>query len=129
MGRYLPGTRGPLIALLVGTAVLCWSASSFAASPALGPDCGTGAAIVGADSAGKVTLGAPAVAGNPMAPTCTLGFSVPPLNPPACTATNETNGGGAAVAVGVRTTKTAMEMDQLTPWNQGDVISYTCTAY
>ncbi len=117
-----------MIALLAGTAVLLWSAASFAASPLLGPDCGSGAAIVGSDAAGKVTLGAPAP-GSPMAPACTLGFSVPPLNPPACTATNETNGGGAAVAVGVRTTTTALEMDQLTPWNPGDVISYMCVGY
>lgn len=129
MGRYLSRARGALIALLAGTAVVCWSASSFAASPTLGPDCGTGAAIVGSDSAGKVTLGAPAVVGTPMAPTCTLAFSTAYLNPPACTAMNETNGGGAAVAQGVRTTTTALEMDQLTPWNTGDVISYMCVSY
>jgi hypothetical protein len=123
MRRYLSRTRGVLSALLAGVAVLCCSATSFAASPALGPDCGAGAAIVGSDSAGKVTLG------TPTSGTCTLAFSVAPLNPPACTATNETNGGGQAVAVGVRTTATTMEMDELTPWNAGDVISYMCTSY
>jgi hypothetical protein len=121
--RHLSKTRGLLTALLAGVAMLCWSAASFAASPLLGPDCGTGTTIVGSDTAGKVTLGADA------AGTCTLEFSVPPLNPPACTATNETNSGGHAVSVGVRTTTTTMEMDGMYPWAPGDVISYMCVDY
>ena len=108
--------------LLAGAAMLCWSAASFAASPAPGPDCGTGAAIVGSDSAGKVTLGTGVT-------TCTLTFSAAPLNPPACTATNETNGGGNAVPVGVKTTTTSMEMNGVYPWIPGDIVSYSCTAY
>jgi len=113
-----------LTALLAGTVVLFWSAISFAGTPTLGPDCGsTGVAIVGSDLAGKVTLGA-GVAG-----TCTLAFSVPYPNAPACTATNETNGGGSAVLVGARTTTTTMEMDGIMPWNPGDVISYMCQDY
>jgi hypothetical protein len=122
MRRYLSGTRGALTALLAGATMLCWSAASFAASPLLGPDCGTGAAIVGSDAAGKVTLGAGVT-------TCTLEFSVPPLNPPACTAMNETNGGGFSVAVGVKTTTTTIELNSLSPWNPGDVISYMCISY
>src|SRR5690242_7325034 len=94
MGRQLSSTKGVLSALLVGTAMLLWSAAAFAGTPILGPDCGaTAASIVGSDSAGKVTLGIP----DPTLPatgTCTLSFSVPYTNAPACTATNETNGGG-----------------------------------
>ena|SRR5712692_2636765 len=123
MRQYVSRRKSVVSALLAGTAMLLWSVASFAASPVLGPDCGTGAAIVGSDSAGKVTLG------TGVAVTCTLGFSVPPLNPPACTATNETNGGGYAVGVGVKTTTTTMEMDGAAPWLTGDVISYSCTSY
>ncbi len=122
MQRYLSRTRS-VAAFMAVAAALCWSSTSLAATPTLGPDCGTGAAIVGSDSAGKVTLGtAPAA-------TCTLAFSVAPLNPPACTATNETNGGGNAVPVGVRTTTTTVEMDGMYPWVPGDIVSYSCTSY
>jgi hypothetical protein len=122
MRRHVSKTSGVLTALLAAAVILCWSASSFAATPLLGPDCGTGAVIVGSDTAGKVTLGqGPA--------TCTLEFSVPPLNPPACTATNETNSGGHAVSVGVRTTTTTLEMDGMYPWVAGDVVSYLCVQY
>src|SRR5689334_4728964 len=118
MRRRLLRTRGVMTVLLAGAAMLSWSGPSFAASPALGPDCGAGAAIVGSDSAGKVTLGTDPT-------TCTLSFSVAPLNPPACTATNETNGGGHAIGVGVRTTTTTLEMDGMYPLNPGDVVSYS----
>lgn len=123
MRQYLSSTRGVLTASLAGTVLLFWSAISFAGTPTLGPDCGTGAAVVGSDSAGKVTIGAG------MAGTCTLTFSVPYTNAPACSATNETNGGGSAVFVGARTTPATMEMDQISPWNSGDVISYSCQEY
>lgn len=117
------------IVLMFGTVLLLWSATSFAASPTLGPDCGVGAGIVGSDSAGKVTLGTPAIVGDPMAGTCTLSFTAQPLNPPACTAMNETNGGGYAVGLGTRTTTVSLQMDATTPWVSGDVVSYSCTAY
>ena len=113
------------ITTVAATAVLLWSTASFAAPPTLGPDCGTGASIVGSDSAGKVELGTGAR-------TCTLTFfTVPPLNAnaPACTAVNETNGGGRPVMVGVRTTQTTLVMDPLDPWNAGDVVSYLCVGY
>ena len=122
MRRNASTTKGALTALLAGAAILCWSTASFAATPLLGPDCGTGASIVGGDAAGKVTLGAGVS-------TCTLEFSVPPLNPPACTATNETNGGGHAVGVGVRTTTTTLQMDGMYPWSPGDVVSYACLSF
>jgi hypothetical protein len=123
MQRYLLSARGMQTALLAGMIVLSLSAISFAGTPALGPDCGTtGAAIVGSDSAGKVTLGAGVTA-------CTLTFSVPYPNAPACSATNETNGGGFSVAVGVKTTTTNLEVDSLYPWHVGDVVSYMCLDY
>ncbi len=56
MQRYLSRTRS-VAAFMAVAAALCWSSTSLAATPTLGPDCGTGAAIVGSDSAGKVTLG------------------------------------------------------------------------
>ena len=114
-------TRAVLTVLLTGTALLLWSDTSFAA-PALGADCGAGASILGTDSAGKVEIGTGAR-------TCTLTFTLPPLNAPACTATNETNGGGRPVMVGVRTTQTTLVMDPLDPWNAGDVVSYLCVGY
>ena len=77
---------------------------------------------MGSDSAGKVEIGTGAR-------TCTLTFTLPPLNAPACTATNETNGGGRPVMVGVRTTQTTLVMDPLDPWNAGDVVSYLCVGY
>ena len=123
MRRHLSSTRAVLTAMLAGTVVLFWSAVSFAGVPTIGPDCGTaGAAIVGSDSAGKVTLGAGVG-------TCTLTFNVPYTNPPACSATNETNGGGHAVGVGTRTTNATLEMDGMYPWNPGDVVSYLCVEY
>ena len=111
-------------AILAATVVLLWSAASFAGTPTLGPDCGAGAALVGtsSDSAGKVTLGATPT-------TCTLTFGVPYTNAPACTGTNETSSGGNPVAVGARTTGTALVLNAYVPWSGGDVISYMCQDY
>ena len=122
MGNRVSKITSALAALLAGTVVLVWSVPSFAGTPLLGPDCGTGAAIVGSDSAGKVTLGAGVS-------TCTLTFSAAPLNPPACSATNEINGGGNPVAVGSSTTTAGVVINSSTPWNPGDVISYMCISY
>lgn len=129
MRRYLSKTRGALTVLLAGAAVLCWSAASFASTPTLGSDCGVGASFVGAssDTAGKVTLGTP----DPTLPqtgTCTLTFGVPTTNPPACTATNETNGGNFPAPVGTRSTNTTVLLGP-TGSNAGDVISYVCVDY
>jgi hypothetical protein len=122
MRRYSSKTSGALTALLAGTAMLCWSAAAFAGTPTLGPDCGTGAAIVGSDAAGKVTLGQGAT-------TCTLSFSVPYTNAPACSATNETNGGGISIPVGPSTTVTTLLLSSVYPWHASDVISYICLDY
>jgi hypothetical protein len=122
MRRHVTKTGGALAALLVGTVLMLWSAVSFAGTPTLGADCGTGAAIVGSDTAGKVTVGQDVA-------TCTLTFSAAQVDAPACTATNETNSGGHAVSFGVRTTTTTMEMDGTYPWAAGDVVSYLCLDY
>src|ERR1700675_804309 len=107
MRRYFSSAKRAPMAILAGTAVLFWSAIVFAGTPALGPDCGTtGAAVVGSDSAGKVTLGAGVS-------TCTLTFSVPYPNAPACSAINETNGGGYSVAVGTKTTAATLDLNSL----------------
>lgn len=116
-------TRIRLTAFLTG-AILFWSVAAFAITPTLGEDCGTGASIVGSDQAGKVTLGEGPT-------TCTLGFFTPFVNPPACIAVNETNGGGSASAatLGMRSTKTTAVVDGRTPVTEGDVISYLCLGY
>jgi hypothetical protein len=124
----LSKNRRALTALFIPIALSLSAAISFAGTPTVGPDCGIGAAIVGSDSAGKVTIGSP----DPTLPatgTCNLSFGVPYTNAPSCTATNETNSGGHAVSVGVRTTTTKAEMDGMNPWAPGDVISYSCQEY
>jgi hypothetical protein len=98
------------------------SAASFASSATPGPDCGVGAALAGDDTAGKVTLGADAT-------TCTITFSAPFGNAPACTAMNETNGGLSPVLVGAKTTAATLQLNSLSAWASGDVISYICQGY
>jgi hypothetical protein len=129
MRRHLSKSRGVLTALLAGAAMVLWSAASFAATPTLGPDCGTGATLVGSDDAGKVTLGTPDPT-LPVTGTCTLTFGVPySVNAPACSASNETNGGGFPAPMGTRTTTTTLVLGSSTGSNPGDVISYVCIAY
>ena len=123
MRRYLSMTSGMLTALVAGTLLLISPAISMAGMPTLGTDCGTGATIAGSDSAGKVRLGT-GVAG-----TCTLAFSVPYTNSPACISTNETNGGAASILVGTKTTPSTMKMNGTAPWLAGDVVSYLCQDY
>ena len=120
MRRLLSRTLEALLPPIAGAAVLLWSAASYAGIPALGADCGQSASIVGSDSAGKVTLGA--------APSlsCTLTFSVPYPNAPACSATNETNG---PRALGATTTPSNAAIVTIYPWVAGDVISYLCVEY
>jgi hypothetical protein len=129
MRRHLANTGRALTAMLAGTIILSWSAISFASTPTLGPDCGlTGASIVGSDAAGKITLGVP----DPTIPppgTCTITFSVPYTNPPACSAMNETNGGGFPAPAGTRTTNTTLVIGSSVGSAPGDVISYTCQEY
>jgi len=128
MRQQLSSTKGVLTALLAGTAVLLGSATALAGTPLLGIDCGTGAVIAGSDSAGKVTLGTP----DPLIPatgTCTLSFGVPYTYPPACTATNETNGGGFPAPAGARTTYSTLVLGSSVGSVPGDVISYMCVGY
>jgi hypothetical protein len=118
MRRHLTNTNSARTAILVGTAMLFWSAIAFAGTPSLGANCGVGASIVGSDSAGKVTLGA-------SQNECTLTFSVPYPNAPACMTTNETQGR----AVGVSTTVSGAVLSGPYPFAAGDVIAYVCQDY
>ncbi len=115
-------TRANVAGLLLMAAVLLlWPAASFAA-PTLGPDCGAGASIVGNDSAGRVTMGTGMG-------TCTLTFGSAAANAPACMAMNETNHGGQASPVGVRSTTTTLAFDSAQSIRDGDVVSYLCVSY
>jgi hypothetical protein len=111
-----------LAAVTAGASLLLLSATSFAGTPSLGASCGSGASIVGNDSAGKVTLGS----GSGL---CVLTFSTAYTNAPACTAVNETNGGAHAVPAGVKTTTTTLVFDGAAPWSDGDTLAYGCQSY
>ena len=113
---------GALVVMMTAAAVLILSATSFAGTPTLASGCGSGATIVGSDTAGKVTLGS----GNTY---CILTFSTPYTNSPACVGMNETNGGAHAVAVGIKSTTTQMMIDAAAPWADGDTIAYQCQGY
>lgn len=113
---------GILTLAMAAAAVLLLSAPSFAGTPTLGQDCGSGATSVGTDAVGKVTLGA-----TPL--TCTLTFGTAYNNPPACIGTNETAGGGNPVPIGSKTTTTSVVLNANVPWNAGDTISYLCQGY
>ena len=115
-------TTSALAAIMAGAALLILSATSFAGTPTVGSGCGSGASIVGSDTAGKVTLGT----GNTY---CILTFSTPFTNPPACVGTNETNGGAHAIAAGVKTSTTQLMIDAAAPWADGDTIAYVCSSY
>jgi len=128
MRRHSTRTSGALTAIIAVTVVLLWSAISFAGVPTLGADCGVGAAIAGSDAAGKVTLGSP----DPTLPstgTCTLSFSVAYPNAPACSAMNETNGGGFPAPSGTRTSHSTLVLGSSSGAVPGDVITYTCQDY
>ena len=118
--QHSSGTRRALTAILAGTVVLFCSAVSFAGVPTLGSGCGsTGASVAGSDSAGKATLGVGTTT------TCTLTFSVPYPNAPACMATNETQG----QTVGIKTTPSGVTLSGPYPFSAGDVIAYVCQDY
>jgi hypothetical protein len=113
---------------VAGTMLFLSSEASFAGTPTLGTDCGTTAAAIGSDTAGKVTIGVP----DPLLPytgTCTLTFGTPYPNAPACTAMNETNGGGYPAPAGTRSTQTTLTLGSTGGWAAGDVISYSCLDY
>jgi hypothetical protein len=122
MRRNLTATRSALTAIMAGAVVLLSSAISFAGVPTLGADCGIGASIAGSDSAGKVTLGQGTT-------SCTLTFSVSYTNAPACSATNETNGGSFPAPTGAKTTNATLVIGSASGSNRGDVISYSCQDY
>ena len=111
---------GTLAIMLMGAAALMLSATAFAGTPSLGAGCGSGASIVGSDTAGKFTLGS-------NSGVCVLFFSTAFANAPACMAMNETNGGGHAVTAGLRTSTTQLMVD--VPWADGDTIAYICGSY
>ncbi len=118
--QHSTSARRALTAILAGTVVLFCSAISFAGVPTLGSNCGSaGAAVAGSDSAGKITLGIGTTN------TCTLSFSVPYPNAPACMATNETGG----TAVGISTTPAGAVLSGPYPFAAGNVISYICQDY
>jgi hypothetical protein len=128
MQRKKSKTTYLLTSFMAGAVLLVWSAASFAGTPTLGTDCGTTATSVGSDTAGKVTIGVP----DPLLPytgTCTLTFGTPYPNAPACTAMNETNGGGYPAPAGSRTTQTTLTLGSTVGWVAGDVISYSCLDY
>jgi len=129
MRRYNSSLTATLHCLLIaGATTLLWAAAALAGTPLLGPDCGAGAAIVGSDSAGKVTLGT-VDRGSTVSGLCTLSFAVPYTNPPACSATNETNHGGIPSPMGTRTTNSTLVIGSSASAASGDVISYTCADY
>jgi hypothetical protein len=119
--RWVMLLAGAVAPLLAGTVAL-------AGTPLVGTDCGTTATIVGSDSAGKVTLGSPD-SQVPATGTCTLSYSVSYTNPPACSATNETNGGGFPAPMGTRTTNSILVIGSSAGSAPGDVISYVCADY
>jgi hypothetical protein len=115
--------RSRLLIILSVLVLSIWcSVASAAVGPTLEADCGTGATIVGSNSAGKVTLGEGVA-------TCTLDFSTQWPNPPACTAVNETNGGGNPQTVGTKTTSGTLVLGGYYPWVAHDVVSYICLGY
>lgn len=114
--------RTGALAVIMAAAVLILSATSFAGTPTLASGCGSGATIVGSDTAGKVTLGANNT-------YCVLTFSTAYSNPPVCMGMNETNGGAHAVAVGIKTSASQMMIDAAAPWADGDTIAYLCQSY
>jgi hypothetical protein len=121
-------TRALKNTLIAGLLPLLCSAAAYAGTPSPGADCGAGATIVGSDSAGKVTLGTHE-RGVPVSGLCTLTFAVPYTNPPACSATNETNRGGFPAPIGTRTTNTTLVIGSSAGSAPGDVISYICADY
>lgn len=123
MRRRVSLGTSALTAVMAAAVLSMFCATSFAATPTLGQDCGGGATIVGSNAAGKVTLGAEPT-------TCTLTFTTPYANPPACGGTNETNGGSnSPVPIADKTTTTTVVLNAYTPWTAGDVISYLCVSY
>lgn len=111
-------------ALLAGALLVFWPGVLLAASPTVGLDCPAATGIAGTDQAGKLVIGE-----STGATVCTLTFVAQWTNAPVCLAVNETNGGGYAIPLGVKTTRTTLTINAAQPVNQGDVVSYTCVGY
>lgn len=102
------------IALLAATPAM--------AQPTLGADCPSGTTLVGSDKAGRLVMSA-----SPDSGICTLeGF---PAHDRACSATNETSGGGYAQALGTQATTTTVAINFLSSATPGDVVSYQCSTF
>lgn len=86
-------------------------------APTVGGSCGTGPAIAGQDSAGKVTTGT----GSPT--SCTVTFASAWVTAPACVVSNETT---ANLARATSTTTTVVLAGTMVA---GDVLAYICMGY
>ncbi len=116
-GASRAGSLGTAI-ILMGAALLFWQSAAFAGTPTLGADCGAGATMVGSDFAGKVTMGT-------SLGSCTLTFSAPYANAPACAATDESR----TRPVDATSTTTTLMIGQGVNVKSNDVVSYLCVSY
>lgn len=92
-------------------------------APTLGAgagDCGTGPAIVGNDTAGRVTVGSSNNGGK-----CTITFTVPyGANAPVCSVWNESSTARPVYPIG--TTTTALAITAASALSAGDKLAYQC---
>ena len=120
MHRTFLRASGLLAILLAGAALVAVSVGSSvgAATPGLQAECGTGATVVGSDEAGKITMGEGVA-------SCTLYFSEPWPNEPACVAVNETK----SRPMDTRSTRTSVTMGIGVALDADDVVAYICKGY
>ena len=113
-------------ALLVVLAVLCFATPALA-QPTLGPDCGVVSTLMtgSSNTAGKFVIGT--LANGNQVSSCTLTFTS--AHHRACSASDETDGGGYSIALGTETTDTTMKTSGLYSLADGDVISYQCSTF
>ena len=102
--------------LAVAVVLLVAMAGIAMAQPTLGPDCGTGATVVGTNTAGKITLGT----GN--AGSCTLTL---PSHQRVCFSTEETH----LYMNPTSTTLTTVFIFFLQGAMDGDTITYSCPTF
>lgn len=106
-------------------------AAAIAQPPVPGPDCGTGATVVGSEKAGKVTLGT-----DPNPQTCTLTHAAKPVVSCAASLESGIDSGGTIVVpapFGTITTATTLTIYVGRTFNgydvqDGFVVSYLCVA-
>lgn len=102
------------LALLAATPAL--------AQPTLGPDCGTGATLIGSNTAGKFTVG------TDPSWSCTLIFAT--ARNRACNGSVENSSVSIGIeAVGAATTDTTALFASPNGFKPGYVISYQCSPY